>query len=160
MCCTYTCGLNTCDNDRRPLTSKNNCSLCEKHSTAATGKVRKKAERKKVHTLSREDYLLHQRKLNSQSAERTKTYRKRRKDDIHSIMDETVKRIATKLDTIKDTQHYVIVPNVISDKLTIDDVVRHGEIEPVNFTDATALYARTMQAVQRICACCTYCTTD
>ena len=99
-------------------------------------------------TLSRQDYLLYRRKLNSQSVKRNKAYRKGRKDGLLSIMDEMVKRIATKLDTIKDTQRYVIIPNVISDKFTVDDLVRHGEIEPINFTDATALHTRTMQAVQ------------
>lgn len=62
-------------------------------------------------------------------------------------MDEKMKSISTILDTIKTNQHYVVIPNVISEILTIDDIVICEDIEPIDFTNVTGPVTRTMQAI-------------
>ena len=62
-------------------------------------------------------------------------------------MDEKMKSISTILDTIKTNQHYVVIPNVISEILMIDDIVICEDIEPIDFTNVTGPVTRTMQAI-------------
>ena len=83
----------------------------------------------------------------SESVQRKRASRKRRKADLESILDEKIKSISTNLDAIKSNQHYVVIPNIISDILTIDDIDLCGEIEPINFTNVTGPVTRTMQAI-------------
>ena len=71
----------------------------------------------------------------------------RRRDDSDSIPDEKVKEISKKMDIIKNSKPYVIVPNVINDTLTIKDILRKGNEEPINFSGEKCPFKRTMQTV-------------
>lgn len=120
---------------------------CDKHHTNANRKNKLKSEKKAIMMINdaHENYKV---RLNSQSRDRNRAYRNRRRESLHKIVDAKVKAIASRLDTIKDGQHYVIIPNVVSNLLTVDDIVREGDIKPIDFTSATGPVTRTMQAVQ------------
>ena len=147
LCCAYKYGLVTCVLGRRSSTSGIDSKFCEKHHIEATRKRKRNTDRTKAKTLTKEKLLERQKKVKSESIQRTSAYRKRRKADLESILDEKIKSISTILDTIKTNQHYVVIPNVISKILTIDDIVLCGEIEPIDFTNVTGPVTRTMQAI-------------
>ena len=146
--CTYKRGLWSCVQPRRESNSKTVALFCDRHFNNANRKSKRKTEKKKAMTMTTDAHEKYLARVNSQSRERNRAYRSRRRESLDSIVDERVIAIASRLDTIKDGKHYVIIPNVVSDLLTVDDVVREGDIEPIDFTNATGPVTRTMQAVQ------------
>ena len=147
LCGAYMYGLVTCVLGRRSSTSGTDSKFCEKHHIEAARKKKRKTDRTKAKALTQEQLLEHKRRVISESVQRKRASRKRRKADLESILDEKIKSISTNLDAIKSNQHYVVIPNIISEILTIDDIVLCGEIEPINFTNVTGPVTRTMQAI-------------
>ena len=71
-------------------------------------------DRTKAKALTQEQLLEHKKRVISESVQRKRASRKRRKADLESILDEKIKSISTNLDAIKSNQHYVVIPNIVS----------------------------------------------
>ena len=127
--CSYKRGLWSCRRPRRKSNSTMIPLYCDKHYTNANRKNKLKSEKKKAITMTNDAHENNKVRVNSQSRDRNRAYRNRRREILHKIVDAKVKAIASRLDTIKDGQHYVIIPNVVSNLLTVDDIVREGDID-------------------------------
>lgn len=127
--CSYKRGLWSCRRPRRKSNSTTIPLYCDKHYTNANRKNKLKSEKKKAITMTNDAHENYKVRVNSQSRDRNRAYRNRRRESLHKIVDAKVKAIASRLDTIKDGQHYVIIPNVVSNLLTVDDIVREGDID-------------------------------
>lgn len=81
------------------------------------------------------------------SALRMQKYRLQRIKVLETIVEPSVKNIATILDTMLDGHDYVLVPNAVSNKVRESMIKLTGEVLPINF-NANQTSKRSMQAVE------------
>ena len=122
-------------------------SKCKKHLNQAAKKSRKKFIRKIEFTSPREA-LTAKATETSEAKERTQRSRAGRQDAIETIQNDNVRRIATILNRMKDSRKYVMVANAVASTLKPDDLKLTGVAEPINFSNRTPPFLRTMHALE------------
>ena len=83
------------------------------------------------------------------SGQRKQRYRQDRKDKLNLITDPYVKRIATKLNTIRNDTEYVSISDAISGPININDFTKIGDAQAIPFSGQEELYMRWMQDIEQ-----------
>jgi hypothetical protein len=79
---------------------------------------------------------------------RMENCRLRRKATISSIENDNVRRIALKLDSIRDnSRKYVIISDVIDQTMNLNQIKLRGKSKSITFTETDILHKRSMQPV-------------
>ena len=104
--------------------------------------------KRKVESSSKRDALTARATENLEANKRQQKSRGGRQDAIEAIENDNVKRMATVLNRMKDSRECVIVANVVESTLKPEDFKLTGEAEPINFSNRTPPFLRTMHALE------------
>jgi hypothetical protein len=106
-----------CLQKRQPMSGGMSRSKCKVHFAASNEVSKQRSQEEDPEKLD-----LMETKLRMQSAIRMQAFRDARLKGLESIGDPNVLRIATILDTIKNSRNYVILPNAIEDTVNISNI--------------------------------------
>lgn len=109
-------------------------SKCKVHFAASNVASKQRLATKRLQDGDPENLVRMETKLRIQSAIRMQAYRDARLKGLESIGESNVLRIATILDTIKNSKNYVIVPNAIADTVNISNIRLAGRPQAIAFS--------------------------
>ena len=145
--CNYRFGSNVCLDICHKTDGGRVTSKCKKHLNQAAKKSRKKLKRK-IESSSERDAFTARAKETLEANKRQQKSRGVRQDAIEAIENDNVKRMATVLNRMKDNREYVIVANAVESTLKPEDFKLTGVAEPINFSNRTPPFLRTMHALE------------
>ena len=145
--CNYKFGNKVCLKECHKTDGGRVTSKCKKHLNQAAKKSRKKL-RSKVESSSKKHALTARATEIFDANNRQKKSRGGRQDAIEAIENDNVKRMAAVLNRMKDSRKYVIVANAVASTLKPEDFKLTGVAEPINFSNRTPPFLRTMQALE------------
>ena len=123
-----------CPEERQPMSGGMFRSKCKVHFAASNVASKQRLATKRLQDDDPENLELMETKLRIQSAIRMQACRAARLKGLESIRDLNVRRIATILDTIKNSKNYVIVPNAIADIVNISNISLAGSPQGIAFS--------------------------
>ena len=145
--CNYRRGQKSCPKSCLQSSDGTFKAKCSYHLNAANRKSRKALAKRKA--LLSEDPAADEAAKRGKARLRMQKCREERKLLINDNENENVRRMARLLNTIKNSQEYVIVPNVISSPIVISDIKLQGKRELIDFGKKKQLrWTRTMQALE------------
>ena len=137
-----------CPEERQPMSGGMFRSKCKVHFAASNVASKQRLATKRLQDDDPENLELMETKLRIQSAIRMQACRAARLKGLESIGDLNVRRIATILDTIKNSKNYVIVPNAIADIVNISNISLAGSPQGIAFSGEKPPYLRWMQPIK------------